>query len=272
MGLTKLIPIMVIMSCNATDRGRITPVPAATFIITMPGLSIFANGEQDVTSTARLAERITDARLARRPESERISPAALPFLSGTEQGQEFLARTGHRAIARGAPAEICPAIGLSPPSGADSRSAAVSAAIAQCFSSLRENNADERCGCEILAFDNIVAVRREDLIYSTGISARIRSDALRVDALLVADDVGDGETELRDLTTTVGTVRHFNDGRAELELADHPDVIFKGTSQPVGFRRGRIAEVLRLDDGQGREVLLTIGFPPQEFDALGENN
>lgn len=70
----------------------------------------------------------------------------------------------------------------------------------------------------------------------------------------------------------IGQLSLDADGGAELLLAppgdvEAPPVPFRGTAIEVGWRRGRIAQRLYLQDAAGRRVSLLLGFPPDDLAA-----
>lgn len=259
---------MTIQGCTPNENTDNTDTDASTTLaVTRSGITLSANYEREVTNAATLAGRRPKRDILTRQGSTEIRAAELPFLVGSEIGREFLEMEAPRALARGAPAESCPAVTLSAPGAADTP-AAVGDALRRCLDALGPRAGEGGCGCEVLAYDDVVAVAQADLAYSTGISARLLAPALGIDALLVADDVGEGVTELRDLVGPVATLRHAGDGSATLTFADR-DGTWRGDTEAKGFRRGRLAEVMTLTDGAGREIRLAIGFSPRELEDSG---
>jgi hypothetical protein len=120
------------------------------------------------------------------------------------------------------------------------------------------------CGCRIVALDDLVTVPREDTAYATGTSARMRSAALGIDLLLVAEEVpGDGML-LRDLR---GPIARLVNGEGDAVTLSFIATgrRFDGYRIAVGFRRGRIAERIYVVDADGNRLSLLIGFEPGEL-------
>lgn len=220
-------------------------------------------------AVARLATlRVDAARLQRDPLAQWARVDALPFLTSTETGRRFLAAAEPRALARGAPEELCPALAMASVPGAAARdrhagrAQAVADALTGCLAQLPPDQSI--CGCRVVALDSIVTVPREQTVYATGTSARLRSTDLGLDLLLVAEDGPDGQTLLRDLSGPVAWLVHGPDHGVALQLAGHRQ-IFEGRSIAVGFRRGRLAERVYASDPSGARISLLIGFGPDEL-------
>jgi len=172
-------------------------------------------------------------------------------------------------LARGTPEEACPA--LTTASGADAtlagdeaqkRGDVAAVALSACLKQLPPDM--PVCGCRVIAVDDMVTVPREQIVYATGTSARLRAPKLGLDLLLVAEDAPDATTVLRDLRGPVAWIDREGDHHVTLRLKDSGRV-FEGRSIPVGFRRGRLAERIYAEDGDGEKLSLLIGFDPDEL-------
>ncbi|HSF93727.1 MAG TPA: hypothetical protein VLA52_01775 [Thermohalobaculum sp.] len=220
---------------------------------------------EDVALAQLTAARIDAERLYRNPLSQWAGVDALPFLTSTDAGRRFLAATPPRALARGAPEESCPALAMASGASGEAaigRATVVAAALSQCLAQLPPDSAI--CGCRVVALDSIVTVPRDQIVYATGTSARLRAAALGIDLLLVAEDGPDGETLLRDLSGPVAWLTRGVDNAVTLRLAGGGRV-FEGSSIPVGYRRGRLAERIYATDAAGVRMSLLIGFGPDEL-------
>jgi len=135
-------------------------------------------------------------------------------------------------------------------------------ALQDCLAKLTAEQTD--CGCRIVALDDLIMVPREEIAYATGTSARMRSVALGIDLLLIAEEVTGGRTVLRDVQGQVATIEHGanNDITLKFEATGRT---FDGYRIPVGFRRGRIAERIYAVDADGNRLSLLIGFEPDEL-------
>ncbi|MEL6768966.1 MAG: hypothetical protein AAFP17_17435 [Pseudomonadota bacterium] len=243
-----------------------------TVVITQQGLRIAAKGEREVTKAVGLAEKVDATRLSRRAGGARVRAAEVPILSQTALGLAFLDLTGARALAYGDPPQRCPAVGLSAP-GASGRAAAVESAFGACFAELERRRdtlpgGDAPCGCRLGALDDVVLLSREQTAYARGTAARLRAPALGLDGLFVADPAPDGGIVLSDASGPFAIVAFEpGGGTAGLVFLDAPGTVFRGRDLAVGFRRGRLARRLYLQDSTGRQVSLLIGFAPAELDA-----
>lgn len=255
----------VLAACATTER-RVTlsdfPGSESLIVLAQPPI-IEARTDQDLGLVQLQATRLDPASLAARSDARRSGIEALPYLTNSEAGQKFLGLASPRAISRGSPPELCPAVGVAGGGGAGSPAAAAVASMAACLGALE--TAPEICGCRLLALDGILTVPQTEMSYAVGTSARLRSTALGLDILIVAEDLGGGVTLLRDLSGPVGVLRHMPDGKVELTLLGEEGQVFTGESRSVGFRRGRLAERIHASDGAGRGVALLIGFSPEEL-------
>lgn len=222
---------------------------------------IAAQQPEDLVLAARAAGGVDPADLIARPSSRWVRVDALPYLTQTEVGRRFLAAATPRALARGVPAEFCPATEVAA-SPAASRAEAARTALQGCLAKLGPGH--EGCGCRIIALDQVVTVPREEMAYATGVSARLRVAALGLDLMLVAEDVAPDGLVLRDLLGPVARLEH-GPGDAVTVVFARSDRRFKGFRIPVGFRRGRLAERIYALDGNGNRLSLLVGFEPDEL-------
>ncbi len=214
----------------------------------------------------RAADTMDVATLERRESARRVGTDALPFLTQTETGRRFLAAARPRAIARGMPAEFCPAVaaagGANGGSAEASRGEVVRRALEDCLAGL--GPAREGCGCRVLAIDDVVTVPRDETAYATGVSARMQVPGLGLDLVLVAEDGPDGTVLLRDLAGAVARLERGPEDAASVVFADSGRR-FEGRRVPVGFRRGRLAERIYASDAEGNRLSLLVGFEPAEL-------
>ncbi|MEM7523241.1 MAG: hypothetical protein AAF360_05695, partial [Pseudomonadota bacterium] len=75
----------------------------------------------DVTAASAAARLLTTARFAERRGFRSVEVTEIPYLRASSEGAAFLERAAPRALARGEPANACPAVGLSSADAADAR-------------------------------------------------------------------------------------------------------------------------------------------------------
>lgn len=251
---------------SAISRSARQPMVDALHIQRMVVLSsppfIAATQPEDLPAALRVAESADSALLSRRESARWVNVDALPFLTSSETGKQFLAAAVPRALAQGIPAEACPVASVSSGAPGTPRGDVVAQALQSCLARLGPEQAD--CGCRIVALDDLVTIPREDTAYATGTSARMRSTTLGIDLLLVAEVAAGGETLLRDLRGPVARLMHGENDSATLTFLA-TERRFDGFRIPVGFRRGRIAERIYLADADGNRLSLLIGFEPDEL-------
>lgn len=76
---------------------------------------------------------------------------------------------------------------------------------------------------------------------------------------------------LRDITRPIGDLSIGGDRKASLSLrlpgdTDDARTVFTGAAIDVGWRRGRIARRLYLQDAAGRRISLLLGFTPEDLE------
>jgi hypothetical protein len=224
--------------------------------------AITISSEDDISKAQLVAKHADIANLSKRDSARWVGIDALPFLTSTEAGKEFLAATAPRALARGVPAASCPVATFAAGPAGTPRDEVAGDALQACLASL--GPAQPECGCQIVALDNLVTVPRDETVYATGTSARMRSAALGIDLLLVAEDTGDGEILLRDLNGPIARLSR-GEGDAVTLRFQATGQTFDGRRIAVGFRRGRIAERVYATDADGNRLSLLIGFEPDEL-------
>jgi hypothetical protein len=223
---------------------------------------IAATRPENLPAALRIAENTDQAELARRESARWVGVDALPFLTSTEAGKRFLSAAAPRALARGMPPQTCPAAAMASATPGTSRTEVAGQALRRCLTLLTPERPD--CGCRIVALDDLVTVPREDTVYATGTSARMRSPALGIDLLLVAEEVPGGDTILRDLHGPVARLENGENDAVTLRF-HATGSRFDGHRIVVGFRRGRIAERIYVTDAGGNRLSLLIGFEPGEL-------
>ena len=266
MVVTTIGPLCGCIDNGATLQSARQPLVESLHLQRMVVLSrppiIAATRPEDLPVARRIAENTDPAVLAARESARWVGIDALPFLTSTETGKRFLAAAAPRALARGMPPESCPAAAMAGGTPGTTRAQAAGQALERCLARL----APERpgCGCRIVALDNLVTVPREDTAYATGTSARMRSAALGIDLLLVAEEVAGGAMLLRDLHGPVARLVS-GEGDAVTLSFNATGRRFEGYRIAVGFRRGRIAERIYVVDADGNRLSLLIGFEPDEL-------
>lgn len=220
---------------------------------------ILVSAAAELDRAARFGETARLQKLRQRSGVKRVRADSLAWLTGSAEGRAFLGATAPRAIARGDPAASCPATGLA--SATDvGREGAVRQALERCLAALGDRR--ERCGCRLIAVNDILTVPQSEMAYATGIGARLIAPGLGLDAVLVAEDEADGSTLLRDLRGPVARLVREDGERVALTLIGDGTMI-AGSRRALGYRRGRLAERVRLDGGG----LLLIGLSPGEIAA-----
>ncbi len=263
------LPLLAAAACTASApdsrsvrEPMVEDLHRATMIVVDRPPVIAVLSPVDLPVAERAASRIDRAGLAARGLSRRVAADALPFLTETRTGLEFLAAAPPRALARGMPPEYCPAVAaVAGAPGAAPADIAVRA-LRSCLDRLPADAGG--CGCRIMALDDLLLVPREDTAYATGTSARMQAPALGLDLLLVAEEEPGHPALLRDLNGTVARVIRSADGSVVVELTATGQS-FTGFSVPVGFRRGRVAERIYATDSAGNRIAVLIGFEPGEL-------
>lgn len=266
-GLLLLLPLAT--ACNdsaprveATVGSDGTLSDAGDRLVALPRPPILAaEGTGDLAKARLNAVRTRWGQLYRRTDARLVSVEALPFLTRTEAGRAFLAAEGERALARGWPAESCPAVVTTAPAETAGLGELVGQALSDCLAEVGAVSPD--CGCQVLAVNDFLTVPREEMKYASGTAARMRVPALGLDEILVADEAEDG-TLIRDLRGPVARVTRGPGSRVEVKLL-RGDRAFEGRSIEVGFRRGRLAERIYATDAAGARMSLLIGFSPEEL-------
>ena len=225
---------------------------------------IAIDGPRDLSGLdqARLAAKRADPEiLSSRIQARFVGIDALPYLIGSAEGRAFLQAPGPRAIARGRPAQSCPATAVIARTQPTPRDVLAAEALNACAAKLPTTG--EGCGCQIVAIDSLVTVPREELNYATGSTARLSIPSQGIDRLMVAEEVPDGPLLLRDLTGPVGSVEMTGDETVSIRFENGD--IYTGRRIKVGFRRGRLAERIYASNAEGRRLSLLIGFEPDEL-------
>lgn len=220
---------------------------------------VVAKDAAGVEVARTLVSRLTPSALLERKGARFVDANALPWLSGSAPGRAFLNAPANRVLVRGEPAEMCPiAFTQSGPNTTPTQEL-TRTALTTCL-----DQAPPGCGCRVVAIRSSLLTKREDVIYATGIAARIRARSLGLDGFLVAEGQSDGTILLRDLAGEVGTIEIATDKTAIVTLKGS-DTVFTGVTRNVGFRRGRLARRIYATNPAGERVSLLIGFDPDEL-------
>lgn len=220
------------------------------------------------------------ALLAERRRAERIYGADLPFFFESEIGRAYLAAGAGRAIARGEPAESCPAFGSALQEA--SPDAAAAKALERCLAS-RAPGTETRCGCRLMAAGQILFAERAEFAHARAVNARLISLEGAFDVTLIAepkleersiDLLESGADETVWLLAPDGPAAAVNlqpDGAASLVILDGPNDqlravrTYQGRWDAEGYRRGRRAAQVALEDTEGHQAVLLMGYEPEEL-------
>jgi hypothetical protein len=231
---------------------------------------IIVDDRSDLDRAARFGRALDTGEILSRLDAREARADSVAWMTGSRPGRAFLAAEPPRAIARGDPAEMCPATGIAgaadAPEGspAGRRAAVTRLALERCLGALEDRPGE--CGCKLLAVDRVLTVPLEEMAYATGVTARLRAPELGIDGVLIAEEDESGAILLRDLSGPVARLERLDGDRARLAFADGGATL-EGTREAVGWRRGRLAERIYLEDEAGRRAALLIGFSPGELAA-----
>src|SRR5690625_1776290 len=223
---------------------------------------IRAMNARDLEAAHTLMERLSVEELRGRTGARLHDARELPWISGSTAGRDFLELAEPRLLLRGDPAEIC-AVAFAE-GGDASRPLAdlATGALERCIA-----EAGPGCGCSIVAMNSVLLVPLDEVSYATGAPARLRVPSLGLDKMLIAE-VADGKHEvLRDVTHRVGEIEHGEGDHVTIRL-DGVEGAFTGEARRVGFRRGRLAQRVYARNEAGEQLILLIGFGPNELSEM----
>lgn len=241
-----------------------------------------AREEFDFADAASTAAQAAQSRYEGRRGVRRLEISAIPYLRSSPPGAAFLSSPFPRAIARGAPASMCPATGLSTSGGGGAvplpvLKSVVSDALSSCVAELARRGAPPSCECRVLAVNDVLLAPQDEFIYATSVSAFLSKrgeSGTRVVAEAIRPRPGDSPLEqkvmLRDLTGEVARLILRGDEAALLftgegEIADGEPLL--GVRTPFGYRRGRLAERVVFDSGPEAPATLLIGVEARDVAA-----
>ncbi len=237
--------------------------PRESDLLTMISLpnppELVAQNDREVAELSRSLVIATLETLKDRRGARALQISAIPFLRAAPAGAAFLQQSGPRALAQGAPSALCPVTVAS--NAATSRVEATANALTGCLRGLAAIGADAGCGCRLMAVDTVLLAPQEAFSFAPVVSA-VLIDAKGRSERLVAESVSaDPDTELVLLRDAAGERARLIlvKGGAALVFSAEPDIQFSGTRQPFGYRRGRVAERLRMTNASGDAMTLLIG-------------
>ena len=221
---------------------------------------IRAASEADLPRARRAVERLDPARLG---AGRSVAAAEVAYLAASAPGRRFLEASPPRALARGEPAQTCPATGLAragdaPGAEPGGRGSVAGRALAACRAALPGDG--QGCACRLIALDRLVLIPLSEAGHAPGVAARLEIPALDLARVLVAEETPAGGIDLHGLERRAGRVERLGAGRVRVRLAGLPP--FEGRARPVGIRRGRIAERIVARDAAGRRLTLSVGLGP----------
>ncbi len=262
-----ILPLFaLITSCSddanraSSKRERISDsVNAQKILIVDRPPIVIAKDAVGVENARTLISRLTPSKLQSRKGAKFVDANALPWLSGSTPGKTFMTSPPNRILVRGNPAEMCPVAFTTTGSAGTPTGEVAHRALTKCLEKVPPG-----CGCQVVAMRNALLTKREEISYATGIAARIRSRALGLDDLLVAEEQPSGTILLRDLTSPIGTLTFEGKNSVSMTLKGS-GAVFTGTVRDVGFRRGRLARRIYVKSPGGDRISLLIGFDPDEL-------
>jgi hypothetical protein len=220
---------------------------------------VIAKDPIGIENARTLISRLTPTALQSRKGARFVDANELPWLSGSVQGKTFMTSPPNRVLVRGNPQSMCPVAFTATGDAGTPTGEVARRALSKCLS-----DAPAGCGCQVVAIRNSLLAKREDISYATGIAARIRSRALGLDDLVVAEEQPSGTVLLRDLTSPIGTL-NFSKGDAVSMTLKGSNSVYTGTVRNVGFRRGRLARRIYVKSPGGERISILIGFDPGEL-------
>ena len=261
---------------NARDTGDLgrqqLVLPAAPPVIA-------AQDETEVARAMRLAERFNRPALESQRRSRTIEAVQTPLLYEAPAGRRFLEAPGARALALGEPPEICPAIGLATSAQPAPRAESAERALTDCLAMLKKSGASAECGCRLVAIDDTLLAEQGAFAYARGVTAQFIGHGAELSAIYVAEERAeeDGSGDVRiwflDALGPRAVARLTEAGEAELAMLQGANGeleatrYFRGRWESEGFRRGRLAEKLYLEDEKGERLIALIGYSPAELAA-----
>lgn len=266
---------------NSGEGGSARPRTDATLreqlLVVMsspPQIVVSAQGE--LAQAQRFGRTLAPDALLKRNGARRVRADSLPWLTQSKTGRRFLAAPAPRALARGAPAEKCPAsaaaAGPSPdPSRAEGRAFVADAALTACLAALPSRARRSGCGCKLIALNDVLTEKRDEMAYATGVTARILAPDFGLDGVAIAEEEPGGGILLRSVTGPFAELTLEGDGaEGTAQMAFLPGetgkgAVLTGTREALGYRRGRLAERIYLSDADGRRAIILIGFAPEEL-------
>ena len=250
---------------------------------------ILVQNQSGLEDAAHNADTERLARMAARNGSVRYEAAQIPFFFESEIGRAYIESGPGRALARGAPAERCAGFGV-----ALNRSSPIDAArdaLSSCFRAppayAAQEEGESPCACRLIAAENLLLAEADAFAYPRAVNALLIDPNRDLSASLIAEErppaaqtpekrlaaLSQGARSLWLLTPTgpMGALDLSADGRAELQLLKGPaDALetvrrYTGSWRAEGYRRGRLAKRLALTDPEGGQLLLLIGYDPDEL-------
>lgn len=263
-------------SAGARDPGALglqqLVLPAAPPVIE-------AQDETEIPRAMRLAERFDRPALEGQRRTRTIEAVQTPLLYEAPAGRRFLAAPGARALALGAPPEICPAIGLATSTEPAPRAQTAERALNDCLAMLKQSDASAECSCRLVALDDTLLADQRSFAYARGVTAQFIGAGDELDDFLVAEErpEEDGSGDVRiwflDALGPRAVARLTEAGEAELAVLQGANGeleatrYFRGRWESEGFRRGRLAEKLYLEDETGARLIALVGYSPAELAA-----
>ncbi|MBX2854293.1 MAG: hypothetical protein KTR21_04865 [Rhodobacteraceae bacterium] len=250
---------------------------------------ILAHDARDLEGAARGAAVDRLARMAARNGATRYESAQIPFFFESEIGRAYLESGPGRALARGAPAERCAGFGvaLNRPSPVEAAREALASCLQTPPAYAEQTSSEAPCACQLIAAENLLLTEAESFAYPRAVNALLIDPARDVTASLIAEErtptketppqrlaaLSQGARSLWLLAPTgpMGALDLSADGLAEFRLLKGPAEsletvrLYTGAWRAEGYRRGRLAKRMALTDSEGGQLLLLIGYDPEEL-------